>query len=242
VILLFTDFGDADPYVGQIHLRINSIAGPVPVIDMLHSVPAFNVRAAAYLLAHYCPPLPEAVYCCVVDPGVGGDRQPLLIEIDGCYYVGPDNGLFEILVRRHPSARIMKIEWQPDSLAPSFHGRDLFAPVAAFLAIKKEVKCSPAELADFAEWPDDLDEIVFIDHYGNALTGWRGGQLAADSEIEFKGRIITHANTFTGVPVGSLFWYENANGLVELAINQGSAADFTDACVGDRIRFAERQA
>lgn len=235
MILLFTDFGFADPYVGQLHRRIIGIAGQVPIIDSFHSVPAFNVKAGAYLLAHYCPPVPGSVYCCVVDPGVGGNRQPLIIEIDECHYVGPDNGLFEILVRRHQSAQVKRIDWLPDSMSPSFHGRDLFAPVAAFVAMKKEVRSSPADLADFSHWPDDLDEIVYIDHYGNSITGRRASTIAKASEIEFKGGIVAGASTFSDVPVGSLFWYENANGLIELAINQGSTTELIDSSIGDPV-------
>lgn len=235
MILLFTDFGAADPYVGQMHQRIARIADRVPVIDIFHSVPVFNVKAGAYLLAHYCPPVTGAVYSCVVDPGVGGDRLPVLIEIEGCRYVGPDNGLFEILVRRHQSASVKRIDWQPDSLSSSFHGRDLFAPVAAMLATGHEVDSSPASLMNCCQWPDDLDEIVFIDHYGNAITGRRASTITRHTEIEFKGRTVAHANTFGDVPVGSLFWYENANGLVELAVNRGSTAALTDSGIGDSV-------
>jgi len=224
MILLFTDFSLRDPYIGQLHRAIYSIDPGLPVVDLFHSVPDFDIQAAAYLLPQYCPPGNGVVYCCVIDPGVGGTRTPLIVEHDGGFYVGPDNGLFEILFRRH-DCRVSRIDWKPDRLSESFHGRDLFAPVAAKLAKSIPVATTQFEPTRFPGWPDDLDRILYIDHYGNAITGRRAEVTDKSGILIIEGREIAFARTFSEVPVGQVFWYENSNGLVEIAVNRGRAAD-----------------
>lgn len=135
MIILFTDFGLAGPYVGQMHLAITRYAPGVRVIDLFHHVPAFDIRAGAYLLPAYTRDCPKgAVIVAVVDPGVGGQRRPIMMGADGCTYIGPDNGLFELVVRRAKRTDVREIEWRPTRMSTTFHGRDLFAPVAAMLA------------------------------------------------------------------------------------------------------------
>lgn len=103
---LFTDFGLAGPYVGQMKGRLLTLAPATAVIDLMHDAPAFDPRSAAYLLAALVPEWPaDMVVMAVVDPGVGGARRPLVAEIDGRWFVGPDNGLFELLWRRAIQAR-----------------------------------------------------------------------------------------------------------------------------------------
>src|SRR5882757_10859172 len=135
MIALFTDFGLSGPYTGQMVAVLQQTAPGVPVIQLFADAPAGNPKAAAYLLAAYAAWFPPGtVFLCVVDPGVGGARAPLMIDADGRWYVGPDNGLFELLLRRAKSAQTRAITWRPEKLSASFHGRDLFAPAAAQLA------------------------------------------------------------------------------------------------------------
>jgi S-adenosylmethionine hydrolase len=135
MIALFTDFGLHGPYTGQMKAVLYQTASGVPVIDLFADAPAGNPKASAYLLAAYAAWFPAGtVFLCVVDPGVGGERPPLIVEADGRWYVGPGNGLFELVQRRAGAQRRWDITWQPDRLSASFHGRDLFAPVAAVLA------------------------------------------------------------------------------------------------------------
>ena len=234
MILLYTDFGNADPYVGQMHRVIAQQNADIRIIDLFHNAPVFNVKASSYLLPAYCPPIKNAVYCCVVDPGVGGERAAVIIKVDECHYIGPDNGLFEILARRY-SGSVQAITWRPEFLSTSFHGRDLFAPVAARVASGIEVEVQPAALGDFSAWPDELEEIVYIDHYGNVISGVRGESVSTEQQLEVAGLIIGCANTFSDLAVGELFWYRNANGLLEIAANQGSAADLLGIAVGDPV-------
>jgi S-adenosylmethionine hydrolase len=234
MILLFTDFGIGDPYIGQMHRAILQYTVDTRVVDLFHKVPAFNVKAASYLLAAYCPPVGNSVYCCVVDPGVGGDRAAIAIEIDDCKYVGPDNGLFEVLFRRY-EASIQEITWRPDTLSNSFHGRDLFAPVSARLDAGQTVEARAGRPCRFPNWSDELDEIVYVDHYGNLVSGRRGETISDDAILECASQKITYARTFGDLAVGSLFWYRNANGLVEIAANQRNAAELMGIGVGEAI-------
>jgi S-adenosyl-L-methionine hydrolase (adenosine-forming) len=227
VIVLFTDFGLSDPYVGQMHAVFAREAPSVPVIDLFHSVPSFNIRAGAYLLPAYTRHFPpDTVFVCVVDPGVGGDRPAVVLQADKRWYVGPDNGLFELVRRRAGEYQCHLICWRPAKLSASFHGRDLFAPVAARLARGEMPDAEPAVLSapHGASWPDDLAEIIHIDHYGNAITGLRAISVSTTQEIRTGGEVLTYARVFSEVPPGRAFWYENANGLVEIAVHGDSAA------------------
>lgn len=226
MIILYTDFGTTDPYVGQMHAVLARDAQGVPVIDLLHTAPDFGVRESAYLLAALVSRFPSpAIFVGVVDPGVGGERRPVIVHTDQHWFVGPDNGLFHIVARRATAAQARVIEWRPQNIAISFHGRDLFAPVAARLARGEQPPSTVTELTTPpGEWPDDLPVVIYIDHYGNLFTGLRAANISRDAVIKIGGISIRYAPVFSAVPEGSPFWYENSIGLVEIAVNRGSAA------------------
>ncbi len=248
MILLFTDFGAGGPYLGQMKAVLSAAAPTVPVIDLMTDAPAHDPMSAAYLLAAYASEFPHgAVFLAVVDPGVGGERRAAVAEIDGRWFTGPDNGLFEPLLRRAGHARAWEIVWRPERLSASFHGRDLFAPIAARLAHGEHpwdepmwqehpwAAALPLEHLRRFEWPDELARIVYFDHFGNATIGMRASTLAETSVLEVAGRRITRARTFGDVPPGTAFWYENANGLAEIAVNQGRADQLLGAPIGSPV-------
>jgi S-adenosyl-L-methionine hydrolase (adenosine-forming) len=238
MIVLFTDFGLAGPYSGQVKAVLARAASSVPVIDLFADAPSRQPKAAAYLLAAYAPWFPPgAVFLCVVDPGVGGRRAALALEADGRWYVGPDNGLFELVRRRSNAARVFEITERPAQLSASFHGRDLFAPVAARLArgdLAQMIEREPS-FGRHPDWPDDLAEIVYIDHYGNAMTGLRAALIPHTARLAAAGYVLSHARTFSSVPKGGAFWYENSNGLAEIAVNSGPAASTLGLDIGSTI-------
>jgi S-adenosylmethionine hydrolase len=237
MIVLFTDFGPSGPYVGQMRSAIAKYAPSEIAIDLLSDAPAFNPKASAYLLAALAPDFPDgAIFLCVVDPGVGGDRLPLIVKAKNQVFIGPDNGLFSIVARRSSTASVQKITWKPDYLSASFHGRDLFAPVAAMISTGKTDISEPISKDTLAkpDWPDDLKSIIYIDHFGNAMTGIRAKTLSATTRLEWCGNKFSYAKTFSSVESGAAFWYENANGLAEISINQGRADDLGLA-VGEPI-------
>lgn len=237
MLVLFTDFGSAGPYVGQMKAVLVREAAGIPVIDLLHDAPAFNPRAAAYLLAALAPAFPPgAVFACVVDPGVGTGRRPLVLQADGHWYVGPDNGLLEIVAARAKTPRWWEITWQPENLSATFHGRDLFAPVAARLARGENPPGTPCP-APGAErrWPADLAEVIYVDTYGNATTGLRAAALPGDVVLRANERCFQPVRTFGDAPAGAAVWYANSNALAELAITQGCAAGSCGLRVGTPV-------
>lgn len=235
MIATFTDFGVSSPYLGQVRAKLCELAPGVPVVDVFPDLPAFNARAAAYLLPAYSQYLPSGSVClCVVDPGVGSDRAALAVRADDRWYVGPDNGLLTQVIRRAARVSAFAIEWRPESLSCSFHGRDLFAPVCASLANGESLPGRPVEpeALERPGWPDDLAEIVYIDNYGNAVTGLRAGQLEAGSVVAIAGTRCGYCRVFTEAPEGRAFWYANANGLVEIALPGANAQEFLDIRIG----------
>jgi S-adenosylmethionine hydrolase len=226
MIVLCTDFGLEGPYTGQVKAVLARAAPAVPVIDLFADLPPFRPQAAAYLLAAYSESfMPGDVIVTVVDPGVGGARAALALEADGRWYIGPDNGVFELVLRRaQEAARCWRIDGRPAALSATFHGRDLFAPVAARLALGQAPPGEEAAPTRYPDWPNDLPEIAYVDRYGNAMTGMRAAMLPADTELEVGGARIPRARTFSDVPQGTLLWYANANGLAEIAANGASAA------------------
>jgi S-adenosylmethionine hydrolase len=226
LIVLFTDFGLHGPYTGQVKAVLHQMAPGIPVVDLFADAPVGNPKPSAYLLAAYAVWFAAGtVFLCVVDPGVGGTRPTIILEADGRWYVGPGNGLFELVQRRARKTRSWDIDWKPGRLSASFHGRDLFAPVAAMLARGEPPPGRPRkDDADRqADWPDDLREIVYVDHFGNAMTGLRVAQLPSAARLAVAGRILERASTFSDRQPGTAFWYENSNGLAEIAVNQGRA-------------------
>ncbi len=234
-ILLFTDFGSNDLYVGQVKCVLERYAPGVAVIDLLHEAPAFDPEASAHLLAALSTRLPRgAVIMGVVDPGVGSDRDAVVLRADGRWYVGPDNGLFSLVAARAATRAVWRVSAPPADASPSFHGRDVFAPLAAAVATddfpNERVEAAP-HLAVTLQ-ADDLAEIIYLDHYGNAFTGIRAHGRDPGKALEVNGVVLPHARVFSSVPPGTAFWYENSVGLVEIAVNAGSAREVIGLSIG----------
>jgi len=178
------------------------------------------------------------VFLAVVDPGVGGKRGAIVIEADGRKFVGPDNGLLSIVWQRSRHRKCWRIDWRPQRLSHSFHGRDLFAPVAAAVARKRLTRDSlaPKTSPDVMLDPADLPRIVYIDHYGNCLSGIRASKLDRRQSVRVGKRVLSHARTFE--KASGAFWYENSLGLVEIAVPRGSAAKTLRLRVGQAITIA----
>jgi hypothetical protein len=238
MIALFTDYGLAGPYVGQLHAVLQREAPGLPVIDLMHDAPLFAPRQAAYLLAPLVGEFPVGtVFLGVVDPGVGGPRRGAILEVEGRWFVGPDNGLFNMVAQRGRDLRWWDITYRPPRLSCSFHGRDLFAPVAAMLARGVAPPGSPVVPVQRirASWPDELAEVIYIDGFGNVMIGIRANALPDETRLAVSQEPIARANRFSEVPVGTAFWYANSCGLLEIAVNQGSAAEQLDLEVGDTV-------
>jgi S-adenosylmethionine hydrolase len=235
VIALFTDFGTGGPYLGQLRAVLTERAPATVVIDLMNDAPAFTPRAAAYLLDAVRRPFPPGtVFVCVVDPGVGtATREPVVLRADGAWFVGPGNGLLNRVAASDPHRRAWRIEPVPADVSSSFHGRDVFAPAAALIATGggppgREVP----DLPGFSCWPRDLNEVVYVDGFGNAWTGIRADALPGHARLRCGDALIERAATFGDVPPGTAMWYANSSGLAELAVNRASAMESLGLRVG----------
>ena len=241
-IVLFTDFGSSDIYLGQVKSVLHRLAPRAAVIDLANDLPPLNARASAHLLDALKNGFPEgSVFLCVVDPGVGTDRDTVVLDADSRCYVGPDNGLLSVVAARATAVKLSSIAWRPAGLSDSFHGRDLFAPVVARIAAGTLPPDQLRPLSALARsfGADDLEEIIYVDHYGNACTGIRSEHAGADRLLMAKGHRVAGARVFGEVPQGTPLWYANSHGLVEIVVNRGSAAQAFGLRVGDPVNWVD---
>ena len=237
-IFLFTDFGSTDIYVGQVKAVVQSGAPQSVVIDLLNDASSFDIASSAHLLAALAGRLPTgSVTVAVVDPGVGSARAAVALQADERWFVGPDNGLLSVVAGRASHSQPFGIAFEPPQASESFHGRDICAPVAALIATGRvdERTLTPKARLDVMLDASDLPCIIYIDHYGNAMSGMRAAGVARSARVAVSGRDIHYARVFSDVPAGEPFWYENSIGLVEVAANQRSAAALLDIAVGHPI-------
>lgn len=234
---LFTDFGASDVYVGQLHTRAAALAPSVRLFDISHELTPFNVAAAAHLLQAMVAKLPELTgWLAVVDPGVGTERGVVAAHIDGRWLVGPDNGMLSVVAARADSVQLYRSDWQPDDCSMSFHGRDIFLPLLLeLLQGRGHGKLAPLARLSQDYGPEDLPQVIYVDHYGNLFTGIRACNMHGADVLRIKQATVVHAETFERVPAGTLFWYENSAGLVEIAANQASAASILAVSVGEPV-------
>ena len=236
-IALITDFGRG-PYVGQILLRLNALVPGIAVVDLVSDLSPFRPDLAAYLLpalARDAPP--GTLFLSVVDPGVGGERSPLAMAADGNWFVGPDNGLLAVVAKRARDLFLLRVGWRPQWTSETFHGRDVFAPIAARLVRGESLEgeaMTPDALTGW-DWPTDLAKVVYVDRYGNLMTGWRATGLDRRARLRVGAVDLPYARTFCEVSSGTGFWYENAFGLVEVAVNLGRADQHLGLAPGDNL-------
>lgn len=244
MIYLYTDFGSHDIYLGQVKAVLRQLAPAVDVIDLCNDLPDFDILSSAHLLSALVDSNPERdlVMMCVVDPGVGSARRPVVLQADGKWLVGPDNGLFSVVMQRAEEYRCWEIAWRPEEMSRSFHGRDLFAPIAAMLG-KGEFATEALRAIDGLQVcvdANDLSQVIYVDHYGNAMTGMRAGSIEQQRLLDVGGRVLAYASTFSDALPGNAFWYVNSLGLIEIAVNQGRAATLMDLKPGSPVTVLGR--
>lgn len=236
-LVLLTDFGPGI-YVGQMQARLDALLPGLARIDLAHDLAPFRPDLAGYLLRALIRDMPEcSLYLCVVDPGVGGERSLLLARVGRDWLVAPDNGLLAPLLRRAEDWALWRIGWCPERSSASFHGRDWIAPAAARLALGEDLRLTPLAFGQWvgADWPRELRVILHVDHFGNLLTGLDAPSPDADYALQVGSHRLPRARTFCEVAPGSAFWYENALGLIEIAVSQGRADRLLGLGVGDPV-------
>ncbi len=253
LITLTTDFGYAAPYVAAMKGVISSINPAARILDLTHAIRRHDLRHAAYFLSTAIPYFPVgSVHVCVIDPGVGSDRAAIYTEVDGRHLLGPDNGIFTGLWRaasRSPVVRKLTEPrfWRP-TVSSTFHGRDIFAPVAAHLSRG----VSPATLGPILEHPVQLavrdpvygprrceGEVQFIDDFGNIITNLAADRLPA---LPMRARLGSlppqqwpWVRTYADAAPGTIVTLFSSDGFLEIAIVQGNAAQTLGVQVGDPV-------
>jgi len=241
LVFFFSDFGPHGPYTGQVQAVVQQAAN-IDFIDLLNNAPATNPKHSSYLLEAIYNHLPvkRDYLLAVVDPGVGSNRGLISFKHEEMTFIGPDNGLLSGIVRTHDVHEIQSHVKPEHSISSSFHARDWFAPLLADMIRNKEATFETIHANDIVgfEWPDQLPEIIYIDDYGNLITGIKAETVAQNAVISLKnGKTAKQASTFSSVKTGELFWYQNSMGLLEIAANQASAKEFCTASIGDQIYY-----
>lgn len=255
VITLTTDFGLQDPYVGQLKGALLKGCPSATIIDITHAIPAWDVVTAAVTIRTSYPFFPlSSIHLIVVDPGVGSQRSILVATGDGHYFIAPDNGILSLLVADRKIETIHRVEhptFFPASASPTFHGRDIMAPVAAALAKGYAVNdfgtSVPLQEIMLAIVPSVVPgagclhgQVHSIDHFGNIRTTIRTGRGHFDPTafkfLAIKGqRIARLAKIYTEVEPGALLVLTDSSGYLEVAANQARAVDILGCSPGDRV-------
>ncbi len=260
IVTFLTDFGLADGYVGAMKgALLRAAPGALPV-DIGHEVPRHDVLAGAFLLATAFPWYPPGtVHVAVVDPGVGTARRGLAARAGGHLFVAPDNGLLELVLREHPEAEVRAIDnpdLHPPAPHPTFHGRDVFAPVAGALARGLPLREVGPEVVDPVRLPlPELRQegsglavpVLHVDRFGNVILGTRPGELRAhlgDGPWQVLEPVrlgpVRAVRTYAEIPAGAVALLDGSSGWVELAMNRGSAAARLGVSAGQRILMSRR--
>lgn len=253
VITLLTDFGEEDGYVAAMKGVILSIAPHARIVDVAHYVPSFQISSAAYVLSTYYSYFPAGtIHVAVVDPGVGSSRKPMVLRLGGYFFVVPDNGIATFVLQRHNEYEAYEIEEEKYTLprvSATFHGRDVFAPVGAHLALGKKAdgfgpRVRQCALLDKALPRVSSDRIVgsviHVDRFGNFITNISGESLGAlkspPSLFRIKRfTIVGLSNTYSDREKGEPVVYMGSSGFLEIGIAQGSAARTIPATIGDEV-------
>jgi S-adenosylmethionine hydrolase len=253
LITLTTDFGTASPYVAAMKGVILGLNPRARLLDLSHDIPPQHLRHAAFFLAGAVPYFPaEVLHVVVVDPGVGSERAILYVEVDGHRLLVPDNGCWTSLLREDgPAPRVIRLEvpryWRP-SVSATFHGRDVFAPAAAHLSLGVD----PALLGPpVTEWvrltvPRPTvgmqaisGEVIFVDHFGNLITNIPAEQLQPPNVLQvgrqsFR-RGFRWVRAYADAAPGTLLALTSSNGMLEVAVAQGNAAERLKATPGTSV-------
>ncbi|MDH7571070.1 MAG: SAM-dependent chlorinase/fluorinase [Armatimonadota bacterium] len=252
VITLLTDFGTRDAYVAAMKGVILQLAPDATLVDITHQVAPQDVAEGAFALAACWRYFPDGtVHLAVVDPGVGSARRGIAIAAEGHYFVGPDNGLFSMALAHCGTRRIVALENARlfrHPVSHTFHGRDIFAPVAALLSRGMALTEAGPEVADMVLLPQAAPrrvgpgewegEVLAVDRFGNLITNVRGEGLAHEKVRVMVGGLEIRgvSRCYADVDEGALLALVGSSGFLEVAVNRGSAARLLKAERGTPVR------
>ncbi|MBP0011105.1 MAG: SAM-dependent chlorinase/fluorinase [Roseofilum sp. Belize Diploria] len=254
ILTLLTDFGLQDPYVGVMKGAIAQINPQIAAIDLTHDLPRQNLVAARFALMNAYPYFPDdTVHVAVVDPGVGGDRRAIALELAQGFLVGPDNGIFSGILSQYPLIKAVELTndnyWRSPNPSTTFHGRDIFAPVGAHLANGVPIEqlgeaIDPHTLVNLSlpsytqEKPYIRGAIQSIDHFGNLITNIPGEAVNdVPWSVILNEEIIIGAQTYSDLPIGQAIALIGSHGWVEIAVNCGNAEKELRLTWGDPVQL-----
>jgi S-adenosyl-L-methionine hydrolase (adenosine-forming) len=252
VITLTTDFGLRDWYVAAMRGVILGINPRVTIVDNTHLIPPGDITSGSFALDQMAQTFPSgSIHIAVVDPGVGSDRPALVAACDGHYFVGPGNGLLDSVLARSTRIKIHKLNdpaYQRHPVSSTFHGRDLFAPAAAHLSLGLQI----SEFGEALPLPArsqplgasqhlDRGKVVYIDHYGNAITDISAAQIAAHVSVLIQAaegtQTVPIVEFYSQAPPETATALVGSSGKLELAVNRGSAAKLLNLQIGTEVRL-----
>ncbi len=244
LVYFISDFGSNGPYTGQVEAVIHSRTHAA-FIDLLNNAPSTDPYLSSYLINAIYNHLPhkEGFLLSVVDPGVGGDRNLISFQHENMTFMGPDNGLLSGLVRNLKPV-VVNLHEKPQNIAStSFHARDWFAPELCRMINNEPYSRQnmPAQDIIGYQWKNTLYKVIYIDHYGNLVTGINANQLSQENILETdNGNQINYAETFSKTAKGKLFWYRNSMGLIEIAGNGVRASRLLEIQTGATVKVLEK--
>ena len=238
LITLLTDFGLQDSFVGEMKGKIWTVCPESRIVDLSHELGAHDVELAAFAWKVSTASFPKGtIHVAVVDPGVGTSRRVLAAEIDGSYFVCPDNGLLSWILEEAGAARLVEADipafWAPQ-VSNTFHGRDIFAPLAAHIAYGIPIAALGKTVKDIIRLPiprPRLDGNVIVgkpllaDRFGNLLTNMPNDLLDFAQSVEFAGYTCKQARSYADGGPGDILVIRGSHGYLEIALNLRSAKD-----------------
>ncbi|MCL4458254.1 MAG: SAM-dependent chlorinase/fluorinase [Nitrospirae bacterium] len=255
IITLTTDFGYKDPFVGEMKGVILSINPSANIIDITHGIEPYNIEEAAFAAGSSYRYFPDGtVHIAVVDPGVGSERRAIIVEADGHYFVGPDNGIFSYVLARALEVKVINIteeKYMLSKTSATFQGRDVFAPAAAWLSGGIELGKFGSKIDDYRKFEipapevkkdSILGEVIYIDRFGNVITNIRkddifrlGEESGEQYYAEIKGKAVRSVRHYSQAVDKSLHCLINSSGHMEIFVNTASASRLFNIKKGDKV-------
>lgn len=260
-ITLLTDFGNADYFVGAVKGVILGLNPNATIVDITHEIPPHDIEAGAFTLLAACTSFPVGtIHVAVVDPGVGSSRRAILVKTRDCFFVGPDNGIFSYVCERSENLghtpelfQLTNTKYFREPVSATFHGRDLFSPVAAALSLAVKPNELGEAIPDIVRLPPLrpttardgrlMGRVIHIDRFGNCVTNITRSDLtaqmiAAGATLRLKGKTVKSFRNYFGEPAidkDKVFGIWGSAGFLEIAAANASAAKLLNAQRGDPV-------
>lgn len=253
IVTLTTDFGQAGGYAGAVKGVLLGINPQIKIVDITHEISPFNILEGALVLNSFYQFFPRGtIHLVVVDPGVGGKRKGILVRTDNYFFVGPDNGVFSFIYDREKIREMVNLtnaEYFLGKPSSTFHARDIFAPVSAYLSlgVKPGEFGSPAQdcckfrLPAPVQMEDQINgQVIFVDRFGNLITNISSDLIRERNKVQIsiRNRKINHLSQYyEEEKEGKLLVLIGSSNFLEIAVNQGNAQKLLKAKTGDKVKI-----